>query len=410
MPTETTPVEVITDDDKQLIAIVQQNGLQAETAQNLQAAFAPLFASARTILEKSRAVTVTDVSQKDAIKIAKIYRIELKNIRVAGDKVRKELKEESLKKGKAIDGFYNILDHLVSTEEARLTEQEKFAEIKEAQRKAALKTEREELLKPYGLDLTGYALGDMSAETFDQLLTGTKHVHEAKIEAARKAEADRIAKEAAEQAERIRIQAENERLRKEAEFAKAEADRIEKERVKAEQEAAHLLAVEKAKADEAAKIAAEIARKEREAIEAKAKAEREAIEAQAKKDREAADEAARQERLKEQALREVERQKAESAAKEAQAKLDAERQAREKIEAEQKKAKELEAARITAENTAKQKAAAAPDRDKLLAFAAAIKAVQIPTLQTETGIALTATIKASHDKFVNWINEKAGAL
>lgn len=392
MPTETTPVEVITDDDKQLIAIVQQNGLQAETAQNLQATFAPLFTQARTILEKSRAVTVTDVSQKDAIKIAKIYRIELKNIRVAGDKVRKELKEESLKKGKAIDGFYNILDHLVSTEEARLTEQEKFAEIKEAQRKAALKTEREELLKPYGLDLTGYALGDMSPETFDQLLTGTKHVYEAKIEAARKAEADRIAKEAAEQAERIRIQAENERLRKEAEAAKAEADRIEKARIAAEQEAARVLAEERAKAEEAAakerqRVAveqAEIKRKADEAAKAaaeKAQKEKEAFEAAAKKQQDALEAAAK-----------------------------AERQARENIEAEQKKAKELEAARIAAENAAKQKAAAAPDKQKLLAFAQAIKAVPIPELTTEAGLSITATIAISHDKFVNWINEKAGAL
>lgn len=380
MPTA-QPLEIVADDQAELLAVATQNGLQPETTQNLQASFAPLFTQARSVLEKSRGIAVTDVSQTLEIKLARTFRLELRAIRVASDKTRKELKEESLKKGKAIDGFHNILLHLVETEEARLDEQEKFAERKEADRKAGLKAEREALLKPYAIDCALFSLGDMSAETFDQLLSGTKLAHEARLEAARKAEAERIAAEAVIAAEQARIKAENERLRKEAEEKEA-ALKAERERVAQEQAAA-----------------AEKARKEREAIEAAAVEERRKAEV-ARKEAEAK---AAKERAEIETKAKVEKEAAEAIARK-------EREAREALEKEKRAAEAADQARAAEAAAAARKAAAAPDREKLLAFADAIDDVRLPGLTTPEGIAFEAVIKTSHNKFVNWVKEKAGGL
>lgn len=378
---EITPVEIVADDQKELLAVAVQNGLLPETTQNLQASFAPLFSQARSIMDKSRGITVTSVDQKLEIDLARKCRLALKGVRVSSDKIRKELKEESLKKGKAIDGFHNILLHLVEVEETRLEEQEKFAERMEAERKAALKVQREELLKPYAIDVTVFSLGDMSQETFDQLLSGTKLAHEAKIEAARKAEAERIAREAAHAAEQARIKEENERLKREAE----------------EREAA--LASERARVAEEQAKAAEIARKEREAIEAKAAQER----------KEAA-EAARQEALRQQALREVERQKAEAEKAALELKAKQEREAREKLEAERAAAQKAVADRIVAEQNAAKKAAAAPDKEKLRAFAEELWGMKLPDLTSEGGLTILATLKTQHEKYIAWVTKQSEAL
>ena len=49
-------------------------------------------------------------------------------------KVRKELKEESLRKGKAIDGVANIIKFLIEPVEKYLEDQEKFIEKLEQQK------------------------------------------------------------------------------------------------------------------------------------------------------------------------------------------------------------------------------------------------------------------------------------
>ena len=139
----------------------------------------------------------------------------------------------------------------------------------------------------------------MSDESFDSFLSGLKSTYEAKIEAERKAEEERIAKEKADAEAREQQRLENERLKAEAEKrekeieaerkaneqklaeerakAKAEADRIEAEnkaKLKAEQEAKAKLEAElQAKKD--AEIKSENERKQAE-LKAKAEAEKNA--------------------------------------------------------------------------------------------------------------------------------------
>lgn len=411
---------------EQLLAVAAQSGLPAETAQTLQAAFLPAFAEARTIIEKSRGIVVTDVSQVLDIKVARTYRLALRSVRTGADKLRKELKEDGLRRGKAIDGFYNILVHMLDGEETRLHEQEQFAERAEAARRATLEVERTKELATYGVTLVG--LGAMADETYAQLLFNAKVGHEAKLEAARKAEAERIAAENARLVEEARIRAENERLKREADEREAAA-KIEREAAAQKQrEADAAIAAERAKAQAEAAAAAEAARVEKERVEAlaaeekrkaaaaaklaaaKAKAERDAIEAKAKAEREAAEAAARAERERLQALAEIERQKAETARLAAEAKAKEEREAREKVEAELRAAKEAEAKRLAEEAEAQRQAALAPDKEKLLGLAIQLRATEIPALSTPDGRAVTALLVTKLDKLAAWLEQEASVL
>lgn len=461
MSTETQDANATIVADEELLAVVEQNHLQAETAQSLQRAFSPFFTQARDVITKSRGIVVTDANQKLEIKMARACRLELKAIRVSGEKARKEIKEESLRRSKAIDGFAAILTDLIGTEESRLEAQEQFAERQEAARKQALKETREKVLVEIQVDPNLYQLAEMSEETFQNLVEGTKLARAAAAERARKDEAERIERERKDAEERERIRLDNERLKAEAaenekkaaveramaekelrrladERAAAEkAAQLERERIAretAEREAA--LAQERArvareKADAEAKAKAErdaieakaradreaaelLARKECEAVEAKARAERQAADLAAKKEREALEAKHAEERRVADAKAAEEKRKADAELAEqkrlAKDQADRERAAREKAEAELRAQREADARRIASEREAERKAAAAPDRDKLLNYANAIRAIDIPEFTTESAKAIAATIRASRDKFAGWVDEKAGAL
>jgi hypothetical protein len=401
MPTETITPELVAapEEQKALLAIVQQNDIPPEAAMSLQTAFTPAFTEARAILQQSRAIVVTDATQRLQIKLAREYRLALKSIRVAADKTRKELKDESQRRGRAIDGFYNILLHLTESEEKRLADQEEFAERQEAARKEALRVKRTEMLTALAIDPALYQLGEMSEETFQQLVEGTKLARAAAIENAKKAEAERIAKEAAEAAERERIRLENERLKKEADekeaALKVERERVAKEKAeaaaaaKAEREAAE------AKLAEERRIAEEKAAAERKRVEA----ERKAAEEKARIERERLEEESRKEKMRLQAEAEVERKKAAAAQAE-----------RARLEAEAKAARDVEAARVAAEEDAKRKAAAAPDKEKLMAFAVAVRGLHTPELSTDAGKAVRNKLSEQIMKFAAWVEKEAAAL
>lgn len=108
----------------------------------------------------------------------------------------------------------------------------------------------------------------------------------------------------------------------------------------------------------------------RKAEEARLAEERRKLEeenARLRKEREAAEAKARKERA------------------EAEAKLRAERQAREKAEADAEAARREQEKKAQAEARAKRKAANAPDREKFLAIAAAVRAIAVPEMKTEDG-------------------------
>lgn len=315
-----------------------------------------IWSDYRAQLEKLKAtaetLTVTDVSQKAEMKLARVTRLTLKDLRVAIEKRRKELGEDYLRKTQKINAAAKELKELIEPLETRLLEQEQFSEIQEAKRKSELKATREAELIPTGADVSLYRLDEMPDETYARLLADSITAKANREEAARKAEAERIAKEKAEAEERERIRQENEALRKKA----------------AEMEAAAL--VERKRVDAERKAAEEKARKEREEIERKAAAER---------------------------------QKAEAAAL-------AEKLAREKVETELRQRKEAEAAASKAKAEAERKAQKAPDKTKLTTFADTVRALRVPDMVTQEGAQAAFEVSEKVAAFAEWIDKKATAL
>lgn len=310
-------------------------------AEPLKAVFLKMFGQAEKWVAQAKSLNVTDASQLREMKMAREARLALREIRCNAENVRKKFKADIVLKGRAIDGIANVLKALIEPAEAHLEEQEKFAERMEAKRIADLVAVRSAELTALATDPAFYRLGDMTPDAYAQLVASIKAAAAAKIEASRKAEAEQIAREEADKAERARVVAENARLQAEA---------VEREK--------------------AAQIEREKAAKALAAAEAKAAADRKAAEAEAK----------------------------------------AERDAREKAEAQLKAQRKAADEKAAAEALAFKQAAAAPDRNKILALAATVRGIGVPDMATEPGRAARVEIVGKIEAFAKWIEGKAKAL
>jgi hypothetical protein len=212
----------------QLQIIIDDSNVAKDRAAALIEAFGAPFEEAGEILASYKELVVTDESQIDTMKQARENRLTLKKIRTTVENRRKKLKEDSLRTGKAIDSVAKYIKDTIQPVETYLEEQEKYAEVKEAQRIIKLKNERIEMIQPYCDNpfLIDH-LGEMSDEEFTKLFNEQKSAFELKKaqEEAYEREQQRIREE--KEAEEARIREENEILRKQAEEREAE---IEKER------------------------------------------------------------------------------------------------------------------------------------------------------------------------------------
>lgn len=248
----------------ELIVVAQESGLEKSKVESLLAKFSTSFQAARHIAEEAKDIKVTDESQVEEMQTARQARLELKNIRVEVEHTRKELKEQSLREGKAIDGMANIIKAFVVPLEQKLEEQEKFAERMAEARRQEMVTKRLSVLMTYCENPDMYNYADMEESDFTSLVGKLKQEKLELEAAAKKAEQERIASEKAEREEQERIRKENERLK--AEAAAAEAER-EKER-QAEAKRLAQIEAENKKRLEQERAAAEAERKKREAMEA----------------------------------------------------------------------------------------------------------------------------------------------
>ena len=330
--------------------------LEPESAMVLRASFDTLFAQAEEWTERARGIRVTSLDQKREMKLARESRLALREIRVKAEHTRKRLKEDSTRRGKAIDGMANIIKALIEPIEIHLLEQETFAERHEQARKDALRAAREEALRALGTDPVAYAnLGETDEETWAATLQTAKDAHAARIEAAKEAEAVRV------EAERIVAE-------------RREAARVAAAREKADRELAA-----RAQAEENARL----------------KAERVA-------EKEAADRAASEARLAREAVEE-EARKARAEKARAEAELATERA---RVEAERRAEEERQAAAAAEARAAEL----APDREKLLALARTVRALQVPELTSEAGRAAGAKVAEQLAKMASWIEKTGGAL
>jgi hypothetical protein len=371
-------------------------GLEPESAMTLRATFESMFAQTEEWAARAQSIKVTSVDQKREMKLARESRLALREIRVNAEHARKRLKEDSTRRGKAIDGIANVLKALIEPIEAHLLELETFADRADAARKTALKSAREETLRALGTDPAIYVnLGETSEGTWATTLDAARTNHEAKLEAAREAESIRV------EAERI---AAEKRAADRAERVKAEAERVERERLQAEENAR--LLKEKTELEEVAKVEREIAaagiaeaREAHRVAQAEALAAKEAAE-EATKEREAADRAVR-DALEAQAKQA--REEADRTARElAESKATAARVLREREEA--------ETTRLAVEVEARRAAELAPDREKLVTFAGVLRALAIPTLSTDEGKAAAAKVAEQIERMAAWVDTTAAKI
>jgi hypothetical protein len=342
----------MSDNPNALATIVQQSGLEKTKADYVLEKFQDYFKIASDWEQKAKILVVSSPNQTAEMKMAREGRLFLRQKRLDIEKARKELKEQSLREGKAIDGIANVLKALIEPIEEYLDKQERFVEIQEDELREVRKVGRIGEMQSIGLDVTLYDLKNMPEETYKQIIDGQHRAIEQRLEAQQKAEAERIAKEKADAEERERMRAENEHLRKEAEA---------KERQ---------LAEERAEAESRRKIAEEKARKERleaEAREKKLKAEQDA---QLKKERQERD------------------------------RLAAELKAKEEKERAEKKRLEEEA----------RKAQRAPDKEKLLALAKSIDALTLPEVKSPEAKAVVRATRELLEKTSHYVQTQTQKL
>lgn len=242
--------------ENQLQVIVRESGLDSTKAEYILRNFQNYFELAAEWEKKAKTIIVTSGDQKEAIAQAREGRLELKEKRVAIEKSRKELKEQSLREGKAIDGIANVLKALIVPIEDYLEQQERFVDIQEEKKAEARRLEVERRI----------------AE--EDRIAAERAAEAAKLEQERvRLENERLRAEAQEREKKMDVER-AEALRKQQEIEnKAAADRkVMEDKAKAERaEQEKKLAAARAIADKAKKEMEEKAKKQREKLEAERK-------------------------------------------------------------------------------------------------------------------------------------------
>lgn len=416
MTTASTELTIIPGIEANKLALITP-----ESALAVKNAYLPHFTAFLELEKQAAEIAV------NSPKLARVMRLDLRKVRVAAEKARKELGVEAKNYKEAVDQVYNLLEDRLKPVELRMEGIEKAEEIAAKERADALKAARVAELTPFativGSDITFYDLANMPEAQYIALRDSTKAAAEAKLLAIKQAEEARVAAEAAKEAERVRLAEENRKLAAEAaerqKALDAERAKVEEERKKAAAEAERLRKENEAKlAAERAANDARLAAQHKAAAEkeAKTRAEREAAEkaAQAKRDAEAA---------AERNVREQEAKKAaaEQAARDKVAKAERDRLAAEaekarlqakKLVDEAKAREDAEKARKAKEAEEAAKAAAAPDKERLLTFAKLVRNLEQvnPKLTSEAGLKLSVTISGQIERFAKWVETEAGKL
>ncbi len=248
--------------DNKLIKVGEEYGIEDSKLQGLMQSYGEHFSMAKELVQGARDIKVKDEDDFENMEKARERRLSIRKVRIGVETIRKSLKEQSLREGRAIDGMANIIKALVEPVEDYLIGQEKYAEELAKAKKDKVEQERVGKLLKFIENLEGYTLhpDNMSSDTFDTLLKNSEIAFNAQEKA--EAEAEELNKkvEVDRKKEEERIRVENKKLR-----VQAEKDAVEKER-----------------------LASQL--REKEKVEAKAKKDREEQEAKVKKEKQEAEE------------------------------------------------------------------------------------------------------------------------
>lgn len=223
---EESPVEIVP--KNQLAVMVKESDLPEEESSVLMNKFSNFFVDVQVWEKKAKAIVVKDESQKVLMDQARQGRLFIRKIRIDIENTRKDLKEASLRKGKAIDKVAKFLKDALEPIETHLDRQEHFVEYREAEKEALVRAEIEKKMEEERL-----AEEKRKAEELEATRRENERLRLEKEEADRaNREALRKVQEEAEKAmqierEKSRRAEEELRLKKQADL-KAEADAIRK--------------------------------------------------------------------------------------------------------------------------------------------------------------------------------------
>lgn len=363
------------DTNTQLVALPTEvmqiaENVSVEKRNEVQSVLNNIFSGVTKMREQLDNVTVADKDDKVNMKLANTIRLGVRQVRLDAEKVfdakRAEVQQQMLG-FKTEDALWlkakQTMQILTKEIEENARWKEETKQRFEAEQKELNIQQRMIKVSKVTPDMQRSEFENMSDETFEVFLAGLEKAHNEKLEAEKKAEAERIAKEKAEAEERERMRQENERLKLEAE---AKEKQLQAERENAE-------------------------------------AERKEIEEKARKEREEAQRIALEEKAKQDAILKAEREAREKIQAELKAKADAELAA-------QKEAELKSAAELKAKQDAEKKAQKAPDKTKLIELASKIEGLNMPDLKSEEALKILQDVKGLLAKVSAFIKDKSSSL
>lgn len=134
--------------------------------------------------EEANLIIVDDVRQTELIKKSAVARKTLTTIRTSIEKVRKELKSDSLNYGRFIDKIAGDITDEVTPLEAHYRANEEFAEREELKKQEALKAERMVIINEKGISgfEIGFNLGTATDKQFEDFIAFKEFEAKKKLE------------------------------------------------------------------------------------------------------------------------------------------------------------------------------------------------------------------------------------
>mgnify|MGYP007069470480 CR=1 FL=1 len=388
----TTEIKKIETSD--LDEVIVSSGLAIQEGEAAKQSYLPFLIQLSEVQEQSKKINYDAPTSIDE-KIARELRLQTVKIRTAAGNLKDERKKIHLLKGNLEQASYNLIAASCKVAEETFVVVEKATEMAEKKRIEDLAIDRTNEMSEY-TEIIPAGIGAMNQEVYDYYLNAAKLSYEAKIQAEKKAEEDRIAKEksdmeakrvadelaAKEKAEQAAKQAELEaQLVIERELAAAKEKELEIERQKAAEELKKQQEIADAKIEAELARVAELARIENEKANAllmEEQAKQIAYEQQVARDAKIMNDA-------------IAAEKAKSA----------------KLEADAKAARDAEFAKIEAERIAKENAAKAPRKEKLTVWVDSFK-ITTPTGAENDAVALD--IVSKFEGFKKWAKNEINKL
>jgi hypothetical protein len=210
--------------------IILRSNLEVDKATALITKFEEYQAVANEWKEKADSIIINDESEVEKMELASTGASFLKHKRSDIEKLRKKLKESSLREGQAIDSIAKSLTKLIAPIEDDLILKARYKEIKEAERRNKLIVERTNILLEFETRINENVIASMNDQEWENYLFGVKTNHETKKKAEQEEAELRRLKELEEIAERDRIRLENKLLKEQAIQREEEIKRIQREK------------------------------------------------------------------------------------------------------------------------------------------------------------------------------------